>query len=320
MPRTFALPRRSFLAAAALASCSRTSQKTVGVVPKGANHQFWLSVQAGAVKAGREFGFAIEWNSPKIETDTARQIDIIDSMINRRLAGIVLAPIDSKALVRVVQRAKTAKIPVAIFDSGLESPDRITYVATNNLESGRIAARRMGEILGGKGKVGVVGFRAGSASTMERESGFVEEIRAKFPQMTVLPVQYNEADRAKALAITENMLTAHPDLAGIFADNEGSSMGAVQGLKARAARSVKMIAYDASDQLVADLRSGWIDSILLQDPFKMGYLSTSAIGRHLKGETVEPEVDSGIRLITKPDLDLPDVQELLNPPLQQYLN
>jgi ribose transport system substrate-binding protein len=300
--------------------CRRESKRVVGVVPKGTNHIFWQTVHAGAIKASQEFGFEIEWNAPALEIDSSRQIGIVESMVNRRLAGIVLAPVDRSALVAIVERAHREGVPVAIFDSGIDTDKRVTYIATDNLEGGRIAARRLGEILGGKGKVGVIGFMAGSASTMDREQGFQDEIRAKFPGIQIVGVQFGMADRAKAMAATENLLTAHPDLAGLFADNETSSMGAVQALKGRGAKHVKLVAFDASEQLIADLRSGWIDSIVLQDPFKMGYESTRAIGLLLNGQKPVTHMDSGVRLARREDMELPEVKQLLYPDVARYLN
>lgn len=300
-------------------ACKRGDKPVVGVVPKGANHIFWQTVHAGAIKAAQEYGFAVEWNAPTLEVDASRQIEIVESMVNRRLAGIVLAPVDRKALVRVVDRAAQQRIPVSIFDSAIDSTKHISYVATNNEEGGRMAARRMGEILGGRGKVAVIGFMPGSASTMEREHGFQDEIRTRFPNINIVGLQFGMADRAKAMASTENVLTAHPDLAGLFADNESSSAGAVQGLKSREAKQVKLVAFDASEQLLADMQSGWIDSIVVQDPFRMGYEATRAIGRILKGEKPPAAIDSGARLIRPADLNAPDVKALLFPDIQRYL-
>src|SRR6185503_5209736 len=164
-------------------------------------------------------------------------------------------------------------------------------------EGGRMAARRMGEILGGKGKVGIIGFMPGSASTMEREDGFQDEVRKRFPGIRIVGLQFGMADRAKAMAETENIITAHPDLAGLFADNESSSSGAVQALKSRRSSTVKLVAFDASDQLLADLRHRHLDAIILQDPFKMGYESTKAIAMKLKGETPPASVDSGAVMV-----------------------
>ena len=316
------MKRRTLLALPALLAspaCRHDTTKIIGVVPKGANHIFWQSSHAGAIKAGQEFGYQIEWNAPALEIDSSRQIEIVESMVNRKLAGIVLAPVDRKALSGVVERAGREKIPVAIFDSAIDTRKILSYVATNNTEGGRMAARRLGELLGGKGKVALIGFMPGSASTMEREDGFQEELKQKFPRMQMVGLQYGMANRAKAMAQTENMLAAHPDLAGLFADNESSSSGAVQALKGRNAKQVKLVAFDASEQLVADCRAGWIDSLVVQNPFKMGYESTRAIARHLRGEAVEPNVDSGIRLIRNTELDQPEAKALLFPDIRQYL-
>jgi ribose transport system substrate-binding protein len=303
-----------------MSACNRKPRRVVGVVPKGANHIFWQTVHAGAIKASQEFGFEIEWNAPTLEIDSSRQIDIVESMVNRRLTGIVLAPVDKRALVSVVERAAKAQIPVSIFDSGIDTDKRISYVATNNEEGGRMAARRLGGILQGKAKVAVIGFMPGSASTMEREHGFQDEIRRKFPAINIVGLQFGMADRAKAMAATENVLTAHPDLAGVFADNESSSAGAVQALKSRNARQVKLVAFDASDQLIADMRNGWIDSIVVQNPFRMGYEAAKAIGLHLNNATPPAEVDSGATLIRVEDVDKPEMKELLFPDIRRYLN
>lgn len=306
---------------AALAGCRRDERRVVGVVPKGANHIFWQTVHAGAIKAGREFGFEVEWNAPTLEIDSSRQIEILDSMINRRLAGIAVAPVDKQALVGVVERAGRAGVPVAIFDSGIDTEKRLTYIATDNKEGGRMAARRLCEIIGGKGKAGVIGFMAGSASTMEREDGFVEEMRAKCPGATVLPVQFGMANRAKSMAVTENLMTAHPDLAGIFADNESSSSGAVQALKSRGKPgAVKMVAFDASDQLIDDMKAGFIDSIVVQDPFRMGYESGRAIGLKLRGEAATTRMDLKPLLIGVGDLEKAEIKALLHPDIGQYLS
>jgi ribose transport system substrate-binding protein len=309
------------LIAALLAStgCRRSGQRVIGVVPKGASHIFWQTVHAGAIKAAGEFGYTVDWNAPPLEIDASRQIEIVDSMINRRVAGIALAPVDKRGLVAVVERAASKGIPVAIFDSAIDTQSFISYVATDNTEAGRMAARRMGETLGGKGKVGIVGFMPGSASTMEREQGFQDEIEKRYPQIRIVGLQFGMADRAKAMAVTENLLSAHPDLAGLFADNESSSAGAVQALKSRGAKQVKLVAFDASDQLTADMREGVIDSIIVQNPFRMGYESARAIGMKLSGQTPQRIMDSGAALIRREDLDREETRQLLFPDIQKYL-
>jgi ribose transport system substrate-binding protein len=314
--------RRSFLAAplAGFATaCRRDRARVLGVIAKGANHIFWQSVHAGAIKAARETGYALQWNAPAIEVDASRQIEIVQSMINQRLAGIALAPVDSKALVSVVERAAEVGVPVVIYDSGIDTKKHIGYIATNNYESGRIAAKRLGERMGGKGKAGVVGFMPGSESTMQREQGFIDGIKEWYPGIQVLDVQFNMANRAKALSITENMLAANPDLAGLYADNESSVAGAVQALKSRQARNVILVGMDASEPLVEDLKAGWIDALVLQDPFRMGYESVKALAGHIAGRRGAGYLDTGVYLVRREDLDQPRVRELLFPDIQRWL-
>jgi ribose transport system substrate-binding protein len=277
-------------------------------------------VHAGALKAGDEYGLHVEWNAPTLEGDSSRQIAILDSMVNRKLAGIAVAPVDRKALINVIERGAQAGIPIAVFDSDVDTTQRITYVATDNREGGRLAARKLGEILLGEGKVAVIGFMPGSASTMEREEGFAEEMKRSYPNVKIVQTVFGMADRAKALAGTENVLNAHPDLRGLFADNESSSAGAVMALKARANSRVRTVAFDANDQLIADLQDRIIDGLVVQNPFKMGYESVKAIGMKLRGETPPARMDSGVRLVTRLELEHPDVVELLRPDIQTWLS
>src|SRR3954453_19807584 len=266
------------------ASCSGSGsarKPVVGVIPKGANHIFWQSVHAGANKAASEYGLQVDWNAPTLEIDASRPIAIVDAMINRRVAGIAVAPVDKKGLVGVVERAADVGIPVAIFDSDIETNKRLTYVATDNREGGRMAAHELGRLLMGKGKVAIIGFMAGSASTMERDEGFTTELQAKFPQIQIVQTVFGMADRAKALAATENILNAHPDLGGLFADNESSSAGAMMAIKARNTTQVRVVAFDSNEQLISDLRDRRLDALVLQDPFRMGYQSAKAIGMKL---------------------------------------
>ncbi len=302
--------------------CHRTrTNKVVGVVPKGTNHIFWQSVHAGALAAAAEFNLEVIWNAPQMETDASRQITIVENLINRRVDGIVLAPVDEEGLVGVVDRAVEQGIPVAIFDSGINTDKIISYVATDNYGAGVMAARRMGEILNGRGKVGLIGFMPGSASTMQREAGFQDTLAQEFPEVEMLGVRYPMADRARALAEAENMMTAHPDLAGLFADNESSTVGTVQAVKQRAAVGrVKIVGFDASKELVQELRAGTLDSIVVQDPFRMGYESTKAMGLHLDGRQASPRIDSGAYLVLQENVDQPKIQQVLFPDLDKWLN
>ena len=187
----------------------------MGVVPKGANHIFWQTVHAGAIKAAKEENLQVEWNAPTLEIDSSRQIAIVESMVNRRLAGIALAPVDRKALVGVVERAASAGIPIAIFDSDIDTDKRITYIATDNREGGRKAARLLAELLLGEGEVAVISFMPGSAATMEREEGFREEIKKNYPKMQSSADGVWDGGPSEGSRSTENIMAAHPNLARI---------------------------------------------------------------------------------------------------------
>lgn len=318
--------RRDFAAAAltaagavfSTASCGRGGKRTIGVVPKGSAHQFWQSVHAGAVKASRELNVDIVWNGPPQETDFNQQIQIVDSMINRGVDGIVLAPIDKKSMVGVVERAAAAKIPVVIFDSGLDSDKFVSQVATDNYHAGEVGADRVAKILDGSGKVALVMVQPGAASTMAREQGFKDRVAKVYPSIQIVDERYGWADFAKSLAVAENILTAHPEVEVLFASNESSTVGAAQALKGRKSQ-VKLVGFDSSPQLVEDLKAGVIDSLVIQDPFKMGYESTKSLLAHIGGQQVQKIQNIAPKLVTLENLNTPEIQEQLNPDLKKYL-
>jgi ribose transport system substrate-binding protein len=195
----------------------------------------------------------------------------------------------------------------------------VSQVATDNHAAGAMAAERMGEILGGKGDVVMVAVQPGAASTMARESGFEETIGKKFPDIKIVDKRFGMADYAKSLAVAENMLTAFPKVAGLFASNESSAAGAAQALRARTAMKVKMVGFDSSAPLVEDLRKGLIDSLVVQQPFQMGYQSVMAAVNHLGGKPVEKINNLTPKLVTAQNVDTPEMQELVNPDLKKYL-
>jgi len=301
------------------AGCGGEKKRIIGVVPKGRAHLFWQSVQAGAISASRETGVEISWNGPATETDFNAQLQIVDSMINRRVDAICLAPIDKKSMVSVVERAAAQKIPVVIFDSPINTEKFVSQVATDNYAAGAIAAERMGEILGGKGVVVIVAVQPGAASTMARESGFEETIAKKFPEIKIADKRYGMADYAKSLSVTENMLTAHPEVTGLFASNESSAAGAAQALRSRTNLKLKMVGFDSSAPLIEDLRKGLIDSLVVQQPFKMGYESVMAAVNHLSGKPVTKINNLQPKLVTLQNVETAEVQSLVNPDLKKYL-
>jgi ribose transport system substrate-binding protein len=308
------------LACLLLTACQGSKKKVIAVVPKGTSHLFWQSVQAGAIAAGRDLGVEVLWNGPSQETEYSRQIQIVDSMVARHVDGLAVAATDKTALSQPIERAAKAGIPVTVFDSGVDTSDYLTFVATNNYEGGQMGARKLAELTRGKGKVALLMNAPGSASTMEREKGFEDAMAKEFPEIKIVARQFGMSDRAKARDAAENMLAAHNDLAGMFASAEPSSVGAALAIKARGLTGkVNLVAFDSTEGMVEDLKIGAIDAMVVQDPFRMGYQAVKTQVDHIRGITVPKRLDLSARVITKPDLDKPDVKELLFPDLDKYL-
>jgi len=308
----------SLFALPLISACNRSEgakslQKTIAVVPKGVSHSFWLTVKAGADAAGKEMNVKIVWKGAARETDYSGQINIVEDMINQRVDGIVLAPSHGDSLVKMVERAQGNGIPVTIFDSGISTENYLSYVSTDNRKGGEVAAKRMGEKLGGKGKVAILGVKKGSVSTDEREEGFRDAIQKEFPGITLVPIiYYGEADAAKSLAVTEDVLTANSDLTGLFASNESSTVGAMRAIRQRnLVGKVTLVGFDATADLVQNVREGAIDSLVLQNPFKMGYEGVKTIVDKIGGKQPERRIDTGVALLTKDNVDTPDIQKLI---------
>ena len=293
---------------------------------KGTTHEFWKSIHAGSNKAAAELnaqGTEIEviWKGPLREDDREQQIQVVEGFAAQGVSGIVLAPLDNRALVRPVADARRAGVPTVIIDSGLES-DEISFVATDNRKGGTLAADRMGQLLGGKGKVLVLRYAEGSASTTERESGFIEQLKAKFPDIEIVSMdQYAGATRDTAKRASENLLNRYGDqVQGIFTPNESSTAGMLLALEdIGKAGKVSFVGFDVSQRFIDALNSGQLHGIVVQNPFNMGYLGVKTMVDNLLGRTVEKKIDTGVMLVTKENMESPEVKTLLRPPLDQYL-
>jgi len=293
------------------APASGTSH-TIAVIPKGTTHIYWQSVRAGAKAAADELGYQIQWNGPERETDRERQIQIIEDFIVQRVDGIVLAPLDRHALVPSVEKLASLNVPCVIIDSGIDTDKYVCFAATDNYQGGALAARRMGAILQGKGKVVVLKYVPGSASTTERENGFLETLAKEFPGIEMVDAKYGQDTVETALQATEDLLTRHPDLQGLFACNASTCVGAFQGLQSQNRTEVKMVGFDAEKAVLDGLRAGQIDALVVQNPFKMGYEGVKAVVARIKGQSVVKHIDTGVELITKANLEDPRIKQLLN--------
>jgi len=300
---------------------------TVAVVPQGSTMDFWKSIHAGAVKASQDLAAAgtpveVIWKGPMREGDREQQVQVVEGFVTRRVNGIVLAPFDRKALARPVEEAAGAGIPTVVIDSGLDSAAPVSVVASNNYHGGELVADEMARLLKEKGKVLMLRYQEGVASTEAREKGFEERMRAAHPGVEIVSSnQHGGATRDTAKTAAENLLNRYAEgVDGIFTPNESTTVGTLLALEdAGRAGKLRFIGFDTSPDFVPAMRAGKLDGIVVQNPFAMGELGVRTLVKHLRGEAVEKRIDTGVTLITPATLDDPASRELLSPPLDRYL-
>lgn len=294
----------------------------IAVIPKGATHEYWKAIHAGANDAAKEAGnVEILWKAPEKEDDREGQVTVVEDMINEKVNGIVLAPLDDHALATPVNDAVKAEIPVVIIDSALNGAKVSSFVATDNFKGGQMAGEAMGKALNGKGKVVMIRYQVGSASTMERENGWLDAIK-KFPGITVVSQdQYAGATVETAQKTGENVLNSlknpdgSPGFDALYTPNESSTFGLLRVLQdLKWAGKVKFFGFDSSVKLIDGLKAGEINGLIVQNPYKMGHDGVQAIINTLDKKTVEEKEDTGATLVTKDNLSQPDIQKLVSPP------
>jgi len=299
---------------------------TIAVIPKGTVAEFWKTVHAGAEKAGQELGVEIIWKGPLKEDDRENQIRVVEDFTSRGVNGIVLAPLDDTALRVPVSNAVRSGIPVVIFDSGLKSDDFISFVATDNYKGGRIAGEHLARLLNGKGKVVLLRYEVGSASTSEREQGFLDAVAENPGLLVVSSNQYGGVTTETAYQAGENLFArlknadGSPAIDGIFCPNESTTFGMLRAFQDGGhSGKVRFIGFDSSSNLVKGLETGAIDALVLQNPMNIGYAGVRAMVDHLQGRPVEKRIDTGVTLVTRENMNDPEIKELLNPDLKKWL-
>ena len=324
--RLLFLPVLLFLLSACGPSMRETEAYRIAVIPKGTTHVFWKSIHAGAVKSERELtagGTPVEiiWKGPLLEDDRAAQINVVENFVAQNVDAIVLAPLDRKALVPAVKMARAAGIPVVIIDSGLDYDGIVSFASTDNFRGGEIGGEYLADQLKGEGKVILLRLMVGSASTEAREAGFLKAV-SRFPDIEVLSSnQYGGATRETAYTAAQNLLNRFGGrVDGIFTPNESTTNAMLLALRAIGrAKSVKFVGFDGGEQNIQGLKAGDIDGIVVQDPFRMGYLGVKLAVDHLHGLSVDRRFDTGVQLVTLENLDRSDIQEVIYPPLSMYL-
>jgi len=299
---------------------------TIAIIPKGTIHEFWKTVHAGAEMAGQELGVDILWKGSLKEDDREAQISVVENIITRGVDGIVLAPLDDAALRRPVDEAMSIGIPVVIFDSGLQGDNYVSYVATDNFKAGQLAGQYMAKLLDGKGNVAVLRYAEGSDSTTKRENGFLEAIRAFEGIEVVTSNQYAGVTTESALQAAENLLSRFGStegslrIDGIFCATEPTALGILRALQnAGYAGKIKFVGFDSSEKMIAALRDGELSGFVVQNPMKIGYLGVKTLVEHIRGEQVPSQIDTGSLLVTRENMNQPEIHDLLNPDLSRWL-
>lgn len=325
-PIKYALLSATLIAGFTLAGCNKSAEsggeskpapgaKSIAVIPKGTTHVFWKSVEAGAKQAGQEAGVNILWKGPLKENDRAQQISIVEQFTSEGVNGIVLAPLDDAALRRPVQSAMAKNIPVVIMDSALKGDagkDFVGYVGTNNRRGGEIGGEELVRVLGGKGKVFLLRYMEGSASTMEREAGFLDVIKKNPGIQLIADNRYGGATASEAQTAALSMLDQIREADGIFCSNESLTFGMLLALRqSNLIGKAKFVGFDSSKPLVEALQKGELQALVAQNPRKMGYEAVKTIVAKLNGEQVPATFDSGVKLITQENLGSAEIQDLL---------
>lgn len=288
----------------------------IAFIPKGATHEFWKTMQAGANKAAEENNVELLWKAPLKEDDRAEQVKVVENFTTEKVDGIVLAPLDQDALVAPVKEAQDKKIPIVIVDSDLKDTKTVSFIATDNQAAGKSGGEGLAKAMGGKGKVILLRYQEGSASTMAREAGFLDAAKAAGLEVVSSDV-YGGATRESAQTASENLIQRFKSgdglsVQGIFCPNESTAFGMLKALQnAKLSGKVHFVGFDSSKELLDAIKAGELDGLMLQNPYKIGYEGVTNMVKAIKGEKVPDRIDTGAKFVTKENIDSDEVKAML---------
>jgi ribose transport system substrate-binding protein len=309
--RRFILGALSAATLAAPASMATAEEIYIPLVSKGFQHQFWQAVKSGAEQAADEYNVTITFEGPDNETMVDRQIDMLAAALANNPKAIGFAALDSQAAIPLLRQANDKGIPIIAFDSGVDSDIPLSTATTDNLAAAGLAADKMAEKIGGKGKVAVVAHDQTSRTGIDRRDGFVNRIEEKYPDIEVVTVQYGQGDHLKSTEVTKAILTANPDLDGIFGTNEGSAIGVVNGVQELGTEGLVIIGYDSGKAQKDAIKSGLMAGAITQNPVGIGYETVKAAVSALNGEEVPALIDTGFYYYDASNMDDPKISAVL---------
>ncbi|WP_136604958.1 ABC transporter substrate-binding protein [Paenibacillus dokdonensis] len=284
----------------------------IPVISKGFQHQFWQAVKSGAEKAAKEFDVEITFEGPETETQVDKQIEMLQTALDKKPSAIAFAALDSKAAVPLLEKAKSNNIPVIGFDSGVDSEIPVATAATNNKAAAALAADKMAELIGGSGEIALVVHDQTSRTGVDRRDGFKEQIESKYPNIKIVDIQYGAGDQLKSTDLAKAIMQAHPDLKGFFGANEGSAIGVANAVsEMKKSGKIVVIGYDSGKQQTDAIRNGTMAGAITQDPIGIGYQAVKAAVMAMKGEKVEKDIDTGFHWYDKSNIDSEEIKPLL---------
>ena len=305
---------------AALGAPARTmaAEPTIPIIVKDTTSFYWQIVLAGARKAGKDLGVNVPELGAQSESDVNGQISTLEDAVAVKPAAVVIAPTQFAALGKPIDEA-AKKVKIIGIDSSADSKAFTSFLTTDNTQGGRIAADGLAAAIASKygkaeGDVALITSLPGVGSLEARDSGFKEEIAAKYPGLKLVADKVADGQATTGLSIMTDLITANPNLRGVFADNLIMAQGAGQAIvENKKADTIKVIGFDSDDKTVKFLEDGTLAGLVVQDPFRMGYDGVKTALAASKGEKIEAFVDTGANLITTANMKEPRSIELLSP-------
>jgi ribose transport system substrate-binding protein len=284
----------------------------IPVISKGFQHQFWQAVKQGSEKAAVDFNVDITFEGPETEAQVDKQMEMLQTAIDKKPAAICFAAVDSKAAIPLLEKAKAAGIPVIGFDSGVDSDIPVTTATTDNIAAAAFAADKMAELIGGEGEVAIIAHDQTSRTGIDRVKGFTDQVKAKYPNITIVDTQYGGGDQLKSTDIAKAVIQGHPNLKGFFGANEGSIIGVLNAVKElNMSGKLVVIGYDSGQQQLDAIRGGTEAGAITQDPIGIGYKCVEAAVKAMKGESLPKTIDTGFHWYDKTNIDAADIAPLL---------
>ncbi len=285
----------------------------VAIVSKGYQHEFWRTVEAGAQKAADELGIEMSYIGPEKESEIGKQVSMVENEILKKPTALLLAALDQNALRPVAQQIVDGGATLVTFDSNIAGGIESSFVATDNIQVGAKAAQKMIELIGEDGVVGVIAHNAGTSTAIERTNGFIDEMK-KYPNIKLLSTKYSDGDKLKALSITQDIVTANPQIKGVYGTNEGAAVGVGRAIAEMGkSDSIVVVGVDSSEEEVTLLKEGSIKAMVVQNPFNMGYMAVKTAMLAANGEKIEKRIDTGSTVVTMENLETEEIQKILYP-------